>query len=176
VINDLAPNKFLSNTDSEMVRLLEADKAEATGFLRGVLATAVAIRTAGFTAWLTLLGFSIQQELPGLAVLAVLVIVTFGVVDAYHGWLYSQAFWRVRQVEEILGRYYTALGQAADDPDALDDFRADLYAHRFGTYNGFEKFRVNSLASARPLPLYHYLYPTLTGAAVLVGVLVAASS
>jgi hypothetical protein len=173
VIDDLSRDKFLSTTDAEMVRLLEADKAEATGFLRGVLATAVAVRTAGFTAWLTLLGFCIQQELPGLAVLSVLVIVTFGIVDAYHGWLYAQAFWRVRQVEEILSRYYAALARAGDDPDAIEDFRTDLYAHRFGTYSGFETFRMRSLSKARPLPLYHYLYPSLAGCAAIVGVIVA---
>lgn len=118
-------------TEKEKVRLLEADFAQSNEFVKGVLGTSAAIRGSAITIWLALLGFSVQQGIPTLALLAAIVSVAFWIADGYHGWLYGEAFTHAQRIESLLASYYDDLSRRADSPTAHVHFTAKLRAHRY---------------------------------------------
>jgi hypothetical protein len=153
---------MVSDSEKERVRLVEIDLALTNDFIKGVLATGTGLRGSAITVWLALVGFTFQQHLAELGLLAAIVAVVFLIADGYHGWLYSEASKHARALERTLSIYYDALSRGEDDEDAILDFRKDLRARRFGLFiNLKDRFRLTDIASARPHLAYQVLYPAL---------------
>ena len=154
--------------DKERIRLLEFDLSQTNDFVKGVLTTGAALRTSGITIWLTLLGFSVQQHLAELALLAALVSCLFWVLDGYHGWLYTEASKHVRSIEQLLAAYYNHLSRSQDSPNSSLRFLSALRAHRYGHQSSFKtRFNVGAIWFARPSLFYRILYPGLIAFAVV---------
>jgi hypothetical protein len=156
--------------EKEKVRLLEADLAQSNEFVKGVLSTSATIRGSAITIWLALLGFSVQQSIPTLAVLAAIVAVAFWLADGYHGWLYGEAFVHAQRIERLLASYYDDLSRRSDSPTAHVRFTAKLRAHRYGLYSRLHRgFNLKQLwMSSRPHIFYRGLYPALITLAAVV--------
>jgi hypothetical protein len=85
----------------------------------------------------------------------------FGLLDAYHGWLYSEALRRAKETERILGLRYKQLERRAVDPDSTADLETALATHRFGQYSNLPGFRLLRLKKARPTVVYAGIYGAL---------------
>lgn len=174
--------QVVSNRDRELLRLVEQDHAQTGEFIRSVVGTSATIRGWAVTIWLGLLGFAFDRELPGLAVLAVVVVGAFATIDAYHAHLYVQALSHATRLERIVAAFYTALALSEDDPDALGDFHDELESFRPGLYGSFRKMRgaepagqrrartrvfrtaiaaIVLVRGARPRIFFRVLYPVL---------------
>ena len=160
---------------AELVRLLERDYDQTGEFIRSLVGTISTTRGWAVTVWLALLGVAVQQESPGLAVLASVALVPFGLLDAYHSWLYSQALRHARRLEQLSADYYRAVERGEDDEELLLDFQTGMAAHRFGLYSQFRRFSLPELRTARPQIVFQWFYPglvcTAIGAAILIGLL-----
>jgi len=149
--------------EAEKIRLVEADLAQTNEFVKGVLGTSAAIRGSAITIWLALLGFSIQQGIPTLALLAAVVSIALWIADGYHGWLYGEAFGHAQKIERMLANYYDDLSRRVDSQAAHIRFTAKLRAHRYGLYSGLQRgFTLKQLWNAsRPYIFYRGLYPAI---------------
>lgn len=157
----------------ELLRLLERDYDQTSEFIRSVVGTTSTTRGWAVTVWLAILGVAIQQSEPALAVLASAVLLPFGLLDAYHSWLYGQALHHARSVEQLTAAYYRAVESGDDDEDLWLDFETDLATHEFGLYGHFRRFQLPEIKAARPELVFRYFYPGLIGAGVIVAVLIA---
>ena len=160
---------------AELVRLVERDYDQTAEFIRSVVGTTSATRGWGVTVWLAVLGLAIDHSSIGLALLAAFLLFPFGLLDAYHSWLYSEALKHARALEQLSASYYTAVESGSDDEDLLFDFEAILGSHRFGLYRNFQRFQWPEIRVARPQLVFRYFYPGLLIAslisALLIGVL-----
>jgi hypothetical protein len=157
----------------ELVRLLERDYDQTSEFIRSLVGTISTTRGWAVTVWLALLGVAIQQERAGLAVLASVALVPFGLVDAYHSWLYSHALRHARALEKLAADYYRAVERGEDDEELLLDFETGMAAHRFGLYSHFRRFSLPELRKARPRLVFQWFYPGLVCAAIGAAALIA---
>jgi hypothetical protein len=155
----------------ELVRLVERDYDQTSEFIRSVIGTTSTTRGWAVTVWLALLGVSIQQSNPALALLAGFILIPFGLLDAYHSWLYSEALDHARGLERLAASYYLALEKGEDDEDLVLDFEERLGAHSFGLYRNFKRFQLPEIRAARPRLVFAYFYPGLLGAALLAALL-----
>ncbi|MGN6372326.1 MAG: collagen-like triple helix repeat-containing protein [Solirubrobacteraceae bacterium] len=166
----------MSDNERERVRLVEADYANTSDFIKNVVTTGSTIRGLAVTIWLALLGFSVQQGLWELAALAGIVAAVFWLLDGYHGWLCAEALTHARAAEKVTSLYFNALSRGEDNKRALTDFRSELRFHRFGLYLNIRAFRPRDLLSARPRVFYVVLYPVLILLALIALALVAAGA
>lgn len=154
---------------------MERDYDQTGEFIRSLVGTISTMRGWAVTVWLALLGVAVQQERSGLAVLASVALVPFGLLDAYHSWLYGQALRHARGLERLSADYYRAVERGEDDEELLLDFETGMAAHRFGLYSHFRRFSLPELRTARPRLVFQWFYPglvcTAIGVAVLVGLL-----
>jgi hypothetical protein len=157
----------------ELVRLLERDYDQTGEFIRSLVGTVATTRGWAVTVWLALLGVAIQEDSPALAVLAGFVLVPFGLLDAYHSWLYSQALRHARGLEQLSADYYRAVERGNEDEELELDFEAGMAAHRFGLYSHFRRFSLPELRAARPRLVFQWFYPGLVCAAILAAILIA---
>lgn len=155
----------------ELVRLVERDYDQTSEFIRSVVGTTSTTRGWAVTVWLAVLGVAINQSSPALALLAAAILLPFGLLDAYHSWLYSEALDHARSLERTSAAYYSALEMGDDDPDLVLDFEERLSAHSFGLYRNFKRFQLPEIKAARPQLVFHYFYPGLLGAALLTAAL-----
>jgi hypothetical protein len=167
---------MVSDNERERVRLVEADYANTSEFLKSVVTTGTTIRGVAVTIWLALVGFSVQQSLWELAALAGIVAVVFWLLDGYHGWLYAEALTHARAAEKVTSLYYNALSRGEDSERALTGFRRELRVYRFGLYLNIRTFRLDDLLIARPRVFYLVLYPILIALAIAALGLVAAGA
>ena len=160
---------------AELVRLVERDYDQTGEFIRSLVGTISTTRGWAVTVWLALLGVAVQQDSPGLAVLASVALVPFGLLDAYYSWLYSQALRHGRELEQLSADYYRAVERGDDDEELLLDFETGMAAHRFGLYSHFRRFSLPELRAARPRLVFQWFYPGLVlaamGAASLIALL-----
>lgn len=157
---------------AELVRLLERDYDQTSEFIRSLVGTISTTRGWAVTVWLALLGVAVQQDCPGLAVLASVALIPFGLLDAYHSWLYSQALRHARALEQLSADYYRALERGDDDEELVLDFETGMAAHRFGLYSHFRRFSLPELRTARPRLVFQWFYPGLFCAAIGVAILI----
>jgi hypothetical protein len=152
---------------AELVRLLELDYERTNKFIEGVLATSVTIRGWAITISLALVGVGFDRHLWEAGLLAIFVLTTFAMLDAYHSWLYSQALTHSRSIERTLSLYYTSLGRGRIDEAAVEDFEVALEAHAFGLTSNLARFNFRSALRIRSLFVPTVLYLVLLGAAAL---------
>jgi hypothetical protein len=162
---------LLSPATKELVRIVELDYDRTSKFIEGVIGTSAAIRGLLVTAWLAVITLAFNTSRWTLAVVSFAVVVIFGLIDAYHSWLYDQALRHAIDLESVSGGYYGALARGGDDPDAEDDLQAHLQAHRFGVYRNLRRFRMRDLRFARPKIFFQVLYPALLVASVSAAVI-----
>lgn len=155
----------------ELVRLIERDYDQTSEFIRSVIGTISTTRGWAVTVWLALLGVAIDHSSPGLAILASFILAPFGLLDAYHSWLYSEALNHARALEKLTTAYYTALEMGEDDEDVGLDFEEALGSHKFGLYRNFRRFQLPEIRAARPQLVFRYFYPGLLASALLIAVL-----
>lgn len=158
---------------AELVRLLERDYDHTAEFIRSLVGTISTTRGWAVTVWLALIGVAVQQDCPSLALVASVALVPFGLLDAYHSWLYGQALRHARGLEQLSADYYRVVERGGDDEDLGLDFEAGMAAHRFGLYSEFRRFSLIELRTARPRLVFRWFYPGLLCAALAVAVLIA---
>jgi hypothetical protein len=154
---------------TELVRLVERDYDQTSEFIRSVVGTTSTTRGWGVTVWLALLGVAIDHSSPGLAALASFILLPFGLLDAYHSWLYSEALKHARALEQVSNAYFVAVEGGEDDEDLVFDFESIIGSHRFGLYRNFRCFQLPEIKAARPQLVFRYFYPGL----ILTGLVVA---
>jgi len=161
-------------TDPELtaaLHLLEVDYERTTKFIEGVLSTSSSIRGWTITLTVALLGIAFERQSWMLGVGAVLLILMFALVDAYHSWLYSDLVKHVHYVEKTLGLYYASLASDGD-ADVRLEFDVQLRMHRIGPFQSLRKFSLARLLDARPRILLVTLYGALLAIAIAATVIV----
>jgi len=161
----------VSSATKELVRLVELDYERTAKFIEGVIGTSAAIRGLLVTAWLAVVTLAVNTSRWALAAVSLAVVIVFGLVDAYHSWLYHQALQHAIELESISRTYYAALARGGDDPDAEEDLEVHLQAHRLGVYSNLRRFRMKDLRFARPRIFFQILYPALAVTSVAVAVI-----
>jgi hypothetical protein len=154
-------NELESWRTKELLRLVERDYDQTGEFIRSIVGTISTTRGWSVTVWLALLGVAINQSSPALAVLAAFVLLPFGLLDAYHSWLYSEALKHARSIERLSAAYYSAVEMGEDDEDLILDFEEMIGSHRFGLYRNFKRFQWPEIRRARPALVFQYFYPGL---------------
>ncbi len=156
------------------LQLLEADYERTTKFIEGVVATGATIRGWIITLTVALVGVAFERHLWQMGVVAIVLVVMFGLVDAYHAWLYASALRHASHIEKTLGLYYASLASDGD-PDVRLAFDVELRLHRFGPFSNLRRFGLRSLLDVRPRFVIVTLYLTLLGVAATATVIVALS-
>lgn len=149
----------------ELIRLVELDYERTTRFVQSLVTTGTTLRGWAITLWVGAIGVSFTTHQGVLSLLAAAVIAVFGLVDAYHSWLYEQAMRHARRVERVSALYFASLSRGDDDPDLQEDAQTAIEGHQFGLYTTFRRFHWRDLWFVRPRPFFRYLYPALIGVA-----------
>ena len=157
----------------ELVRLIERDYDQTAEFIRSVVGTISTTRGWAVTVWLALIGVAIDHSSVGLALLAGFILAPFGLLDAYHSWLYSQALNHARALEKLTIAYYSAVELGEDDEDVSLDLEEALGSHKFGLYRNFRRFQLPEIRNARPQVVFRWFYPGLAASALLIAVIIA---
>ena len=157
----------------ELVRLLELDYERTTKLTEGVIQSGITFRGWSITLTLALVAVAFERQLWQLGLVAVVLIVLFGLADAYHGWVYAEAMAHAQGTERILHLYYASLSRGEDDPVAVEEFEDALFAYKFGSFAEMKRFRPKDLLKARPLFVFVVSYVTLLlvalGATLVIG-------
>ncbi len=166
----------------ELVRLVELEIEGMRWLVASVLSTGNTVRVAGIAVWSAAMGGAIINDAPLLALLGIVGLGAFAIVDAYHGHLYASVLKDLIRNERIVDRYYVLCARYPGDERRAAALDRILASRRFGVH---EKLRgrapathVGTLAaaglplllSARPRVVFRGLYPTL----LLLGCVVAA--
>jgi hypothetical protein len=159
----------------ELIRVIELDYDRTSKFIEDVLGTSATIRGLLVTAWVAVLTFAFDVSKWSLAAVSFAIVVVFGVLDAYHSWLYTEALGHAADLEEVSETYYGALALGGDDPDSALDLQVSLQDHHFGIYRSLTRFRIRDLAAVRPQIFFAVLYPALLTVSVICAVVLAAT-
>jgi hypothetical protein len=155
----------------QLAELVKFDYERTMAFIQGVVGVSANVRSIGIGGWFLLVAAAINNQRWELAAIALAAILVFGVIDAYHGWLYAHALDRATDMENALGEYARWLTRTAD-ADLGATALAGLRGHEFGQLRNLPRFRIAMLGNARPTLVYRRLYPALVvlaaGAAVVV--------
>lgn len=166
----------LTGPTRELVRVIELDYERTSKFIEGVIGTSATIRGLLITAWVAVITLAFDTSRWTLAATSFAVVVVFGLVDAYHSWLYNQALGHAVELEELSQKYYRALSKGADDPHAETNLRVRFQDHRFGIYGSLGKFNwKKDLRSARPKIFFQVLYPGLLAVSLIASAVLAAT-
>jgi hypothetical protein len=167
---------LLTGRTKELVRVVELDYERTAKFAEGVIGTSAAIRGLLLTAWVAVITLAFTTSHWTLAAASFAVVVVFGLLDAYHSWLYNQALGHAVDLEELSRKYYRALAQGGDDPHAEADFRVSLQDERLGIYRNLHSFKWKDLPDVRPKIFFQVLYPALLAVSVIATVLLAVTA
>jgi hypothetical protein len=148
-----------------MLDLVKQEYDRTTKFIEGMVGISTSVRGWAVTVWGGLMTIAFTQKLPALALIAILGVIAFGVIDAYHTALYRQALSRARRLERITAKYYEALARGRDQPKAWSRASASLAANRFGFYSNLRAFRPLDLLGAAPR-VFTVMYALLALAAL----------
>lgn len=162
---------MVTDSQRELLRLVELEYQQAGEFIRSVVATTATIRGWAVTTWLALLGFAIERESAELSLLAIPLAGLFWFLDSYHSWLYRDALRYARSLERISSSYYDFLSRGDVDDDLEADLAEELGAHRFGLYSNFRRFAWTHLRAARPRIILLWFYTALVVGAIAVAAL-----
>jgi hypothetical protein len=168
--DDTAP---ASDALKELIRIIELDYERTAKFIEGVIGTSATIRGLLITAWVAVITLAFDTTRWALAAVSFVIVVVFGLLDAYHSSLYQQALGHASELEGISQAYYGAIALGADDPDADFDLQVGLQAHSFGVYRNLRGFTIADLRSARPQIFFAILYPALLVVSIICTVILA---
>jgi hypothetical protein len=164
------------NTTAEAIRLVEADLDRTERFIQGVVGSGFTVRGWAITVGLALIGVAFDRDQWELASLAVGVALMFGLVDAYHSWIYTKALDHAQATENVLNSYFVSLTRGIDEPKSVEDFGVELEAFRPGLSANLERFRLSALKSVRPRLVILTVYGALICIAVIASVAIALKS
>jgi hypothetical protein len=164
-----------SAATKELIRIVELDYERTSKFIEGVIGTSATIRGLLVTAWVAVITLAFDTSRWALAAVSFAIVVIFGLLDAYHSWLYQQALGHAAELEEVSQTYYGALALGADDPDAEFDLQVALQTHRFGIYSNLHRFSAGDLREVRPRIFFAVLYPALLAVSIISAVILAAT-
>jgi hypothetical protein len=167
---------LLTGRTKELVRVVELDYERTAKFAEGVIGTAAAIRGLLVTAWVAVITLAFTTGHWTLAGASFAVVVVFGLLDAYHSWLYNQALGHAVDLEELSRKYYRALAKGGTDPHAEADFQVSLQDERLGIYRNLHSFKWKDLPEVRPKIFFQVLYPALLVVSVIAAVLLAVTA
>lgn len=164
----------LAGADREkaLVDLIRLDYDATLRTMSSVLATATAVRAAGFATWGVLLGLGAQAESWSFCAISAVALVLFGYLDLLHASIYRRGLRRAIEIEELLDGYLNRLGIDHGYEEAVLRTVARLETHRFGIYRTMRKLRTRDFVRPRPPFLYLGVYPTLLAISIGTGVLV----
>ena len=144
-----------------LVDLVKFDYERTLSFVDGVVRVSANIRAFAITAWIGLLAAAVQTDDWSLAAIAALAASGFGLLDAYHGSLYTSARSRAYDMEKLLYQYFKYVERKRFDPDVAKDTLKALRRHRLGQLSNLPRFKARLLAQARPTFFYAFMYPGL---------------
>lgn len=168
---------LLTGRTKELVRIVELDSERTAKFIEGVIGTSATLRGILLTAWVAVITLAFDTGRWTLAAASFGIVVVFGVLDAYHSWLYYQALGHAVKLEELSGWYHRALAKGLDKPRDDIDFQVKLQDDPFGLYNSLQgKFTWKDLGKARPQIFFQVLYPGLLAISIIASAVLAATS
>lgn len=168
---------LLTGRTKELVRIVELDSEKTAKFIEGVIGTSATLRGILLTAWVAVITLAFDTGHWTLAAASFGIVVVFGVLDAYHSWLYNQALGHAVKLEELAGLYHRALSKGLDKPRDDADFLVKLQDDPFGLYNNLQgKFTWKDLGKARPQIFFQVLYPGLLAISIIAAAVLAATS
>lgn len=137
--------------------LIRTDYEQSLRFIDGVVRISSTVRQTTITASLALIGLSIENQSPALAIAAASLGVLMGLLDGYHGWLYSTALARVTSIEGIFRQEKAVWSRPEDEQiaDRLDEMLDDF---QIGVVSHLGRFSLGKLRDARP-PMMYLIYP-----------------
>lgn len=137
--------------------LIQLDYEQSLRFIDGVVRISATIRQTTATAGVALIGLSIQNKSPEFAIAAIVLGVTMGLMDGYHGWLYNESLRRATQMERIFRQAKSA--QFRPDDNSVSDRLANMIDDfKVGALSQLPPFRPRNLLDARPRIMYT-IYP-----------------
>jgi hypothetical protein len=166
----------------ELVRLVELEIEGMRALVSSVLSTGNTVRVAGIAVWSAAMGGAIINDEPLLALLGIVALSGFAIVDAYHGHLYANVLAELIRNERIVGRYYELCGRYAGDARRTEALDRLLTSRSFGIHTKLRRrstsasrllivLRIQHVRDARPQIIFRRLYPTLLLLGVVVGAL-----
>lgn len=149
--------------------LIQLDYEQSLRFIDGVVRISSTIRQTTTTAAVALIGISLQSKSPEFSIAAIVLGVTMGLMDAYHGWLYNASLQRATQMESIFRQAKSA--QARPDDNSVSDRLADMIDDfKVGALSQLPPFRPYKLLDARPRIMYG-IYPLTVLAGTLAAII-----
>jgi len=146
---------------AELLKLVDTDYERTAKFIDSTAGIGGAIRGWAITVWLAITGAAITARLWELSALGAIVILVFGVVDAYHAVLYDEALLHAKSLEQVTVLRYRAISSGADDPDAEPDLERALVSQKFGVYANLRRFKLRDFLHLNPWVFFYVLYPAL---------------
>jgi hypothetical protein len=156
----------------ELLEVVRDDTDRTTRFIEGVLGASITLRGWAVTLWLGIVGFGVDQDRGALVALGIVIILAFGLVDAYNATLYGQALMHARRLEDIATVHHAWLSRGDDDPSAAAELVVRLKSFRPGLYSNLWVFRIKDLKYVRPRVFFRVFYPLMIALSAVIGVLV----
>lgn len=120
---------------AKLIELVLSEMEGLRALVSGVLSAGNAVRIAGIAVWSAAIAGAIVNDEPLLSALAVMALLAFSLVDAYHGHLYASILDELIRDERIVNRYYEALGRYGGDERRLKRLDERLANRRFGVHS-----------------------------------------
>jgi hypothetical protein len=174
------PTEPPAGPTKELVRLVELDYDRTSKFIDGVIGTSATIRGLLITAWIAVITLAFDTSHWTLAAVSFAVVVVFGLLDAYHAWLYDQALKHATALEKLSQEYHRVFPRGEDDPIGERDLRTDLEGYTFGIFTNIPQFKWKEwwkeLRKVRPVIVFQLLYPALLAVSIVATVVLAAAA
>ena len=156
------------NTKEELTRLLEREYDTTSKPVPGVVSNSFTIRGWAVTTWGVLLGLAANGSSWEFAVFALLVVIGFAAIDAYHSWLYAVALSYITMIERGISAHYKAVTRGDDDPDVAYDFEIEVRTLNIGLFRQFPRLALHEIRKVRPKWFFTVFYPSLAVVAATV--------
>ncbi|CAA9538172.1 MAG: hypothetical protein AVDCRST_MAG85-4334 [uncultured Solirubrobacteraceae bacterium] len=157
--------------EQELVALAKIDYDAALRTMSGFVTAGGQIRGIGIAAWTVVFGLAVRDESYALAALSFVVVLIFWYADAYHMALYRRGLSRSIQLETLLDEYAARLGIDAEDPRAVNRFRARLESHSFGMHRTLRPIRLRDFGRLTPKVVFRLIYPSVAVTSLVTAVL-----
>ena len=164
---DVADEPSALQQQFEVVKL---DYERTVALIDRVVRSRMAVRALVAAGYLALLGLSIEQDSPVLAVSTAAGTLLAAFNDAYLGWIYRETLRRANGLERLFQHRMRALDRAYD-PYPAQRMRVELERYEFGVYATFPRFHIRLIRPSLALSTT-VVYLALLVVAVMVAFLV----
>jgi hypothetical protein len=143
--------------EGDLLAIVRFDYERSLEFIDGVTKISSTIRQTAATASVALIGLAIQDKSRALGIAAAVLGLVLGLMDGYHGALYSQTLKAVGAAERIFRQAKQALERPYDDA-IRERLREMVEDYTPGVVSRLSTFSFGGLKEARPALMY-LIYP-----------------